>query len=291
MKSQFGFEAIGTWWEIDIEDTISKEQLAKIKSSMMNYLTEFDDTYSRFIPSSLISKIAEKPGNYPIPPDGMEMLHLYHDLYQLTQGAFTPLIGQTLTEAGYDAEYSFKEKVLTHPPSFFGTIKFLDDKTIKINRHVILDFGGIGKGYAIDKVSKIIEKYAVTYTINAGGDIFHCNALGLPLKIGMENPSNTKQVLGIVHLKSNQSVCSSAGNRRKWGKFHHILNPHTLTSPSDILAVWTVAETATIADAMATCLFLVKPEKLSETYKFEYFILYPDFSFTKSPGFDAELFT
>lgn len=290
-KKSFSFESIGTWWEIDIEDDLSELQFEKIKKLVHHYLTDFDNTYSRFIPSSLVSEMAKNSGTYSMPSDGVEMLVFYRDLYNVTIGAFTPLIGQTLADAGYDADYSFQEKKLVSPPSFSGSIGILDEKTIQMRRAAILDFGGVGKGFAIDKVGKILtENNIMSYTINAGGDILHSHAIGLPLRVGMENPSDTKQVLGVIEL-NNESVCSSAGNRRKWGKYHHIINPHTLTSPSDVLAVWVIAETATIADAMATCLFLVKPAGLEEKYKFNYFILYPDFSFDKSPGFKGNIFT
>ena len=69
-----------------------------------------------------------------------------------------------------------------------------------------------------------------------------------------------------------------------------------MTSPKDIIAVWVVAKSAMLADAIATCLFFVDAKKLIEvdefgkTYSFEYLLIRSDRSFEKSPGFKGEVF-
>ncbi len=151
-----------------------------------------------------------------------------------------------------------------------------------------MDFGAGGKGYLVDIVSDLLVRHgSKSFCVDAGGDIFKKGSD--ELKIGLENPQNTRQVIGVATIK-NQSICASAGNRRQWGDYHHIIDPHTLTSPRQILAPWVVAETALIADALATCLFLVSPDTLSPHYEFEYLIMNSDATITKSPHFKAELF-
>ena len=110
-----------------------------------------------------------------------------------------------------------------------------------------------------------------------------------PMRIGLEDPEDTKKVVGVGILQ-NGSICGSAGNRRKWGDFTHIINPKTLMSPTNIVAVWVVADTALLADALATCLFFVPAGKLTDAYKFEYLIIHSDRSFEKSANFQGEIF-
>ena len=109
------------------------------------------------------------------------------------------------------------------------------------------------------------------------------------IRIGLEDPEDTKKVIG-VGILGNGSICGSAGNRRKWGDFTHIINPRTLTSPTEIIAVWVMADTALLADAIATCLFFVPARVLVDAYKFEYVIVYSDRSFEKSANFQGEIF-
>jgi len=165
---------------------------------------------------------------------------------------------------------------------------------LHIRKPVQLDFGAAGKGYLIDLVAKVLEENNYfNYCIDAGGDILHKNKK--TIRVGLEDPENADQVIGVYEL-GNGSICGSAGNRRRWGNFTHIMNPKTLASPTEIIAVWVMADSALVADALTTCLFFVRPESLMQadtsgnSYRFEYFILYKDRSFDKSVNFKGEVF-
>ena len=114
-----------------------------------------------------------------------------------------------------------------------------------------------------------LENKIDKFWIDGGGDIY---SYGTSLKIGLEHPANPEQVIGVVEIK-NQSICASSGNRRKWGKYHHIIDPEKLESADEVLATWVIASKAIIADSLATSLFLVSPEKLKKEFEFEYLIL------------------
>lgn len=290
MPTQYTFEAIGTHWVIDIHDAITKEQSDNLHTQIMERIALFDAHYSRFRPDSLVSEIARVPGTYQLPNDAEPMLSLYHTLYRITNGAFTPLIGQALSDAGYDARYSLQEKKLQAPPPWDEALIY-NYPTLITKLPILIDVGAAGKGYLIDIVSELIEKIGIqNYTVDAGGDIRHRTARPEPLTVGLENPTNTSQAIGIAHMR-NQSLCGSAGNRRAWGNFHHILDPHSLTSPTHIAALWTIADTTLLADALSTCLFFVPPATLLKHYTFEYLILHSNFTVTMSPNFPAQLFT
>jgi thiamine biosynthesis lipoprotein len=156
---------------------------------------------------------------------------------------------------------------------------------------VILDFGAAGKGYLVDIVGELLQNLGISnFFIDAGSDMLTMGEMGEDEKIGLEDPENFNRVIGVVQIK-NQSLCASAGNRRKWDKYTHIINPKTLESPKNILATWVVASEAIVADAVATCLFFVSPEDLVSQFKFEHLILYADRSVNMSNNFPAQLFT
>src|SRR6185369_17123131 len=109
------FQAIGTGWVIDIYDEISTELEKDILVQIMERIGDFDKTYSRFRQDSLVTEMSRRAGEYVLPADSEEMLSHYRKFFDVTEGAVTPLIGQVLVDAGYDAEYSLKEKPLSKP--------------------------------------------------------------------------------------------------------------------------------------------------------------------------------
>ena len=142
--------------------------------------------------------------------------------------------------------------------------------------------------YLVDLIANVLEQDNIhEYCVDAGGDILHKNTQ--TIRVGLEDPENLGQVVGVCEL-GNGSICGSAGNRRKWENFNHIMNPITRASSEGILAVWVTAETAMLADALATCLFFVPASALYE-HKFEYVLIHADRSVERSAHFAGELFS
>jgi len=249
----------------------------------------FDKHYSRFRPDSLISEMAQRPGTYKLPADAKPLLDLYAHMYGLTDGAMTPLIGQLLTDAGYDAFYSLEPGPLRPVPAWDDVLEY-KFPNLTLKKPALLDVGAAGKGYLVDIIAELIAGRGIkSFCIDAGGDIVQRDAGSRPLRVGLEHPGVTGHVIGVATI-TNQSLCGSAGNRRAWGAFNHIMDPHSRTSPKHIKALWVIADTALLADALATCLFFVSPAKLAR-YTFEYAIVYQDYSLGRSPGFPATFFT
>jgi len=281
------FEAIGTSWQIDFFEDITEPKLIALKKKILAAAFKFDSVFSRFKPDSWVTQVYKNPGTFQLPPHAYQLLRLYRKLYDHTGGMFTPCIGQTLADAGYDAEYSLISKKLANPPKFSG-VNF-DNETLTTAEPVLLDFGAAGKGYLIDILTKLITKSGVVdFWVDGSGDIRnHSTKI---IRIGLENPINTKQVIGVAKLEKYQSLCASAGNRRGWNDFHHIINPQSLTSPKNILGTWVVAKTCSLADALATAIFLVPPKKLLENFNFEYCLLTENFQLQNSANFPLEKF-
>ena len=283
------FEAIGTRWSIEASSDISDTDWDQLQKSVAKCIERFDKTYSRFRDDSWVMQLAQKGGTYDMPERAGRMIEFYDQLYKVTDGLVTPLIGQTISDAGYDAQYSLTSKVLRKPPKWSEVIRYSEQKII-MKRPALLDFGAVGKGYLVDIVGGLLEDAGISeFVINAGGDILQRSESEQSIEIGLEDPFDTSEVIGIARIQ-NQSLCASAGSRRAWGKYHHMINPNTLESPRDVAATWVVADTAMQADGLATALFFVPPEKLLKKFSFEYAILDKDMALRYSKDMDVKLF-
>lgn len=262
-KQKLEFEAIGTVWSI--EGSISYE----LENKILKEISRFDKVYSRFREDGLFFRYGQKKGTYVVSKEDKKLLDFYEILYKNTDGQMTPLIGSLMEEAGYDKNYSLVPKEPKHPPTWQQALSYSFPK-ITIKCPVVFDFGAAGKGYLVDILGNILKKHGVkNFCINAGGDIL---VHELPQIIGLEHPQNQDEVVGTVRLKKG-SICGSSGNRRKWDKYHHTINPTTLHSPKDIEATWVIADEAMLADGLATALFFTDPAKLKKHFKFEYAII------------------
>lgn len=283
------FEAIGTAWHIEIFERLAQDVESLLFARIHERIAEFDQHYSRFRSDSLVTTMSNRAGIYLLPQDAKPLFDLYYTVYRLTSGAVTPLIGQVLSDTGYDAQYSFVSKHPQQPPTWDQVLAY-NPPLLELKQPALLDLGAAGKGYLIDIVSQIIRDHGVTnFCVDAGGDIRYEHTIDIPLRVGLEHPEDPKQVIGVATI-NHGSICGSSGNRRTWGKYHHIIDPQSLESPRHIIAVWVIADTTLLADMLTTCLFFTRPEQLSKTFQFEYAIVLADYSITTSPLFPGEFF-
>jgi len=288
--TKFEFEAIGTGWQIDIPKELPLAEATLLLNKIKERIKLFDIAYSRFREDSLVTEMSKQAGKFTLPPDAEPMISAYKKIYDITLGLVTPLIGQVISDAGYDAKYSLIEEDLKKPLAWEEAMEW-QNPSLLIKIPSLLDFGAGGKGYLVDIVSELLESNGIfSYCVDAGGDIRYRSEKKEVIKVGLENPDDITEVIGVAKVL-NQSICGSAGNRRKWGKYHHIINPESLTSPNDVLACWVTSSTTLLADLLTTGLFFVSPEILLKHFEFEYLIVNSDHSAQKSTGFNAEIFT
>jgi len=285
---EWSFEAIGTVWWIGLYEPVQDGRLQAVQQAVTERVERFDRTYSRFRDDSLVTKIAKEAGSFTFPDDGAALFAMYRQLYDVTNGAVTPLIGQLLADAGYDASYSLRPGKLSAPPAWDEVMRY-ENGTLITELPVLLDFGAAGKGYLVDLVAMELRAAGLErFCVDAGGDMV-CFGLSKALQIGLEHPDDPSQITGVTQLQ-NGALCGSAGNRRAWQNYHHIMNPFTLDSPQSIKAVWVAAGDALTADGLATALFFIDPARLLQQFRFAYAIMYADDTVTMSPNFHAQLF-
>lgn len=287
---KFSYQSMGTTWSIAIWDPIAESALQEIQSTIVRQSKDFDHTYSRFIQSSFIWSLAQKTGRIEVPADLVRMLRLYERFNRLSRGKCNPLIGYAMSDLGYDAEYSLKTKERVRPvPNFSSALRIIDDTHIELTESVLIDLGALGKGYFVERISAYLNQQGIRrYLVDGSGDMTY-KGNGEALRVGLEHPGDPSKVIGVVELLDG-SMCGSGSNRRRWGDYHHTIDPDFLSSPGDIIATWVIAESAAIADGLATCLFLCEPEAFERELAFDYCLLNTDYNVKRSAGFTAELF-
>ncbi len=289
---KFNFEAMGTMLEIPVFDHVTKILEEKIKSEIFDFTVYYDEEFSRFKENSLITKISKSAGIYEIPEMLKKILDIYSYFYKITDEQMNPLVGNTLSDLGYDANYTLQKKsFISQTPDLLTTINTVKERNIyklETKEKVLIDIGALGKGFWVDQVKDILERNMIThFLVNGSGDIFYTSpGLSGGLKVGLED--STGQIVNTVEIK-NQAICGSGTFKRNWSSkenenMHHIINAKTGSSTDNIESVWIKLKSdkypTTYADALATAIFFVEPESLQESIKkdwgidFDFYIIY-----------------
>jgi len=283
-KFNWRFEALGTYWEISSD----RELLSYLCAAITNTVDSFDKTYSRFRSDSLVSNAALKGGAFSIPNEDEVLFEFYEKLYVLTDGKVTPLVGDTLEAAGYDAQYSLKPQLEPAKVPRYEDVVQRSGADFELSKPVMIDLGAAGKGYLVDRiVDTMLQAGHVNFIVDASGDM---RVVGKRIEtVGLEDPHNTRKVIGAIKLQ-DKALCASASNRRAWGDWHHVIDPSTSLPSKEVIATWVVADSAMLADGLATALFFTAPKTLAATYNYEYLRMHANGSIEYSEYFAKGVF-
>ena len=280
------FSAIGTDWQLDTALPMSADLEARLHAR----IDDFDRTYSRFRADSLVSAVAEAAGRYRFPDDACRLFDLYDGLFDSTHGAVTPLVGRALEQLGYDARYSLTRRGPGMPAPEWPDEVARDGSTVVTRSPVLIDVGAAGKGYLVDLVGELLHGGGVhAFVIDASGDLLVSGPE--PTVVGLEHPFDPSMAIGEVTL-ANRSICASGSNRRVWGEgLHHILDGRTGEPTREVIATWAIADTALLADGLATALFFADPSELADTFAFEWVRVYANGTAERSVDLPGRLFS
>lgn len=140
-----------------------------------------------------------------------------------------------------------------------STIRFSQEGT-RIN------LGGIGKGYACDRVADLIRKAGVrSGRINAGGDTrLIGDRQGQPWMVGIRDPDADDR--WVTRLALDNEAISTAGDYERFFdkdgvRYHHIINPKTGDSARGIRSVTVIGPDATMTDGLDDAVFIMGAER------------------------------
>lgn len=131
-----------------------------------------------------------------------------------------------------------------------------------------IDFGGIAKGYAVDRAAAVLRATGLkAFYVQAGGDLYVEGKKpdGSPWRVGIRDPRGPEGSF-FARLPVEDHAFSTAGDYErsffKDGKrYHHIIDPRTgfPSSASRSVTVW--AKDAFTADAIDDAVFILGPKR------------------------------
>ena len=255
---KFSHQAMNSNFEVFIqhEDGTYAGRAAR---AAFHQVDRLEQILSRFIENSDVSRINQlSPGDFIIvDEDTMQCLQIARQAWQLTDGAFDVTIGRLIT-AWKSNNSRQAEALLANRPS--TKMLDLDDLSVKVlGENISVDLGGIGKGYAVDKIAEILAEWGIKKALIHGG-ASSVLAMDPPegktgWKITLSNPIDDST---IVHLDMKNQVLSCSGLQQG----QHIINPFT-GQPTDRRACWVLTRSnAALADALTTAAMLMPMEKI-----------------------------
>jgi thiamine biosynthesis lipoprotein len=130
-----------------------------------------------------------------------------------------------------------------------------------------LHLGAIAKGYAVDQAMEVLKKNGIRHAlINAGGDlkVLGERKQGQPWNIGLQHPRHPEKMIASFTL-SDKAVATSGDYQKYFIKdntrYHHILAPANGMPARGMISCTLIAETVMDADALATAVFVLGPDK------------------------------
>jgi thiamine biosynthesis lipoprotein len=139
------------------------------------------------------------------------------------------------------------------------------DRIRSRNPTVLLDFGGVAKGAALDLAMQRLRSMGIQNAIiDAGGDL---NVIGShgdrPWKVGVRHPQG-EGVLAAVELEDGEAIYTS-GNYERYREhqgvnYSHIINPRTGMPVRHVASVTVIDRVGARADAAATALSVAGPK-------------------------------
>lgn len=241
---------------------------------------DYESVLSRFRADSTLAAMAaaDRGGSFDFPGWAEPLFALYDRLYEATDGAVDPCIGEALIRLGYGADYALTspaspplpavDTMAVHAPTAHDPLApdtspapaesptswsampphptWRDDverhgATLVTRRAVHLDFGACGKGYLLDLIARTMGRDpAAEFVIDAGGDLLV--RADAPITIALEDPHDATRAVGTAAIASG-AFCASAPSRRHWAtaageQVHHLLSALDGAPVDDVAATW-----------------------------------------------------
>ena len=121
-----------------------------------------------------------------------------------------------------------------------------------------LDFGGIGKEYAVDRAAAICQQHGLQQgLVDLGGDIkiIGPHADGRPWSVGIRHPRKPGELMASINV-SRGGIASSGDYERciilNGKRYSHVLNPKTGWPVRGLASITVVAEQCVIAGSVST---------------------------------------
>ena len=270
-RSSFYFDTPCTITIYDMDE----EEAGSMIADAFRLCQDLESKLSRTVEGSDIDRINAAKGQ-PVAVSRETIQVLKKGLYysELSQGVFDITAGR-VTEL-----WDFKENPqIPDSEVLKEALATVDYRNLKIEGITVtlaesegkIDLGGIGKGYAADKLANfLLEGGAEKAIINLGGNVAVIGEKEehTPWEVGLERPfSNQSEIMGTMKM-TDQTVVTSGIYERFFEKddvrYHHILDLETgMPVNSDLNSVTILGPVGASADcdALSTICFLLGEER------------------------------
>lgn len=266
------FQAIGTHCRVLLVES-SRWAANAYLDAVLNWTAEFEARYSRFLETSLISRINAQAGKSWVEVDEeTELLfELCHQMHFLTMGTFDATALPLLKLWNWKA----RPPVVPKPEQISEALRLVGWNKLQRRPGTVflpepgmgIDLGGIGKEYAVDRVVEMAREYGIQQLmVDFGQDI---RVLGKPpgrpaWHIGLEDPAQLGHCWGSVAIQDQAVACSGDYRRHfeiEGRKYGHIIDPRNGWPVSNGCRVVTaVAPSCTMAGILTTTAFILGPD-------------------------------
>ncbi|MTK12145.1 MAG: FAD:protein FMN transferase [Clostridiaceae bacterium] len=258
---------LGTICTVKVYDKYTEKDLDKV----FDRLKQIEARMTINKEGSELDAVADAAGKSPVKVSddtffvvqkGIEYAKQSGGVFDITVGPLVKLWGIGTNYAKLPSQQEIdEEKALINYKDIVMDEK---NKTIMLKKQgMIIDVGGIAKGYAADEAVKVLKEDGVKHAIvNLGGNVFvmNSNIKGEAWKVGIQNPYEPRgKSIGFVCVVNKTVVTSGIYERyfeKDGKKYHHILNTKTGYPMDNSLASVTVIRDVSVdADAMTKAVF------------------------------------
>ena len=285
--------AQGTYYSIIYFD----QQHRNLKPQIDSLLDAFDRSVSLWVPQSILSRVNRNENPVILDKWFTDNFNYSQQVAKATNGAFDCTV-EPLVQAwgfGFDESTNVDTAIVDSLMEFTGyqKVKIVDNKIVKSDDRLKIDFNAIAQGYSVDVVAAFLEKKGIdNYLIDIGGEVKAKGEKpgGKPWRVGIEKPAEHKEddrVLKAVIGLKNRSVATSGSYRKYYEKngirYSHTIDPKTgYPVKHSLLSVSVVAGNTALADAYATSFMVMGFEKSHDFVEhdstLEAFFIYSDTS-------------
>ncbi len=277
-RYEFEFGAMGSNFRV-VGYAQSSQQFDSAKKRIEERIRQLEDTLSDFRQDSEINRLANQaPHDHPakISTDLWRICTASSKLHQQTDGAFDPTIGpvsKIWRLARKRNRLPDRQEIVSVMKSVGWSKVVLDPEKELIQltaNGMQLDFGGIAKGFAADEAIGILKQHEIhSALVDAGGDIHAANPPpgreGWTIVIENGLRTNSPDEANVRLSIANVGIATSGDSIQRMvknGHSHsHVLDPRTGLAVEDSCGVTVIAADATTADAWATALCVLGPER------------------------------
>ncbi|KIH78231.1 hypothetical protein GFER_03910 [Geoalkalibacter ferrihydriticus DSM 17813] len=225
---------------------------------------------SPHVPDSDVARLSRAAEGLEVAPETAAVLALGLDIARRSDGAFDLTLARLKELWDLEAQNPRVPRSEELAAALEGigpqALRLEGTRVYKAHPTLAVDLGGIAKGYAVDRAASVLEQAGIAdASINAGGDLRLLGRRGeRPWRIGIRHPRDAEEILTILDV-SDRAVVTSGDYERFFEKdgqrYHHIFDPRTGFPSTATQSVTLVADSAMLADALATAVFVLGPRQ------------------------------